>query len=260
MAADRAQAQRDLRAKMRLEAQLQPRLRSADRDLARQVTVQLGITGQLPNVEQITETAYSPVFAQHYDSVSREFGDLIRPQLPSDVESSSEEDAAILALLLAANRERVRTRVPELGATNAEDATFALSMAEETAREDGLSRQELATTTGVLFLRKIIGRETTRTVSETETPAEDSKQIEAQELLGPGGESIKEWVTVGDDVVRPHHREVDSDRVPIDAPFRVNRELLMFPGDTSLGATASNTAGCRCSSVPDVAAIVASRR
>lgn len=260
MAVDRSQADRDEAAKRQLELDLMPRLRNADQGLATQVAQSLATTGTLPNVPAITAAAYEPVLMEHYANVSSEFGELVRPQLPADVESSSEENALIAALLLAANRRRAEEQAAKMGETNDDDARFALGFARDQAREDGLSRQEEASTAGVLFLRKLRGRERGRSVTETQIPAEESKQIEAAALTGDGFEPIKEWVTVGDNLVRPHHVEVDSVQVPIDAPFTVNEELLMHPGDTSLGATASNVAQCRCSSVPDVAAIAASRR
>ena len=59
----------------------------------------------------------------------------------------------------------------------------------------------------------------------------------------------KAWVTVGDSKVRPAHDDANFQIVPFEEPFVVMGELLMQPGDTSLGASLENTSGCRCSSV-----------
>lgn len=65
----------------------------------------------------------------------------------------------------------------------------------------------------------------------------------------------KNWIDSGDSRVRPdgnphgrfdHHHE-DIGKQPLDKPFFVSGEELMFPGDTSLGASAGNICNCRCS-------------
>ncbi|MBH8599081.1 MULTISPECIES: phage minor head protein [unclassified Thermoactinomyces] len=56
----------------------------------------------------------------------------------------------------------------------------------------------------------------------------------------------KEWFAAHQDRTRPWHLEADGQRRPLDEPFEVNGEKLMFPGDTSLGATADNIVNCRC--------------
>lgn len=92
----------------------------------------------------------------------------------------------------------------------------------------------------------------------TQNAAEGSKFIEAQTLIRTGavltgnisvGEgTIKEWVSVLDSVTRKAHAVADGQRVGLDEAFVVDGELLMFPGDISLGATAKNTNYCRCGS------------
>lgn len=59
----------------------------------------------------------------------------------------------------------------------------------------------------------------------------------------------KAWVTMGDKKVRPWHNDANFQTVPINKPFIVKNQMLMFPGDTSMGASLDNTNGCRCSSV-----------
>ena len=64
----------------------------------------------------------------------------------------------------------------------------------------------------------------------------------------------KEWIDTGDARVRPagkpspfdHHHE-DIGKQPLERAFLVSGEELMFPGDTSLGASAGNICNCRCS-------------
>ena len=57
----------------------------------------------------------------------------------------------------------------------------------------------------------------------------------------------RDWDTAGDDRVRETHREMEGQSVGLDEPFMTpDGYSLMFPGDTSLGADASETIDCRC--------------
>jgi len=57
----------------------------------------------------------------------------------------------------------------------------------------------------------------------------------------------KTWWTMRDNMVRESHAAVHGVTVPFDEPFEVGDSLLMFPGDTSLGAGVEEIANCRCS-------------
>jgi uncharacterized protein with gpF-like domain len=61
---------------------------------------------------------------------------------------------------------------------------------------------------------------------------------------------LKRWVPVLDSRTRDSHAMMaDSDWQPIDEPYRVGGELLMFPGDTTWGASAFNVVNCRCTEI-----------
>lgn len=60
------------------------------------------------------------------------------------------------------------------------------------------------------------------------------------------GKTMKRWKTMRDERVRMTHREVDFEEIPIDEPFVVGDSLMMYPKDTSLGASADEIANCRC--------------
>lgn len=57
------------------------------------------------------------------------------------------------------------------------------------------------------------------------------------------------WLATRDDRTREDHEQADGQSVPLDEPFIVGGERLMFPGDTSLGASAGNTIQCRCTEI-----------
>lgn len=60
------------------------------------------------------------------------------------------------------------------------------------------------------------------------------------------GKTEKQWKTMKDFRVRKTHREVDDVVIPISEPFVVGDSLMLFPRDTSLGASMEQIAGCRC--------------
>lgn len=72
---------------------------------------------------------------------------------------------------------------------------------------------------------------------------------------------VKSWLHSGDDRVRSTHEEAQAanERIPFNDTFKVRSmrtgaiQELQFPGDSSLGADASNIINCRCGSVHDVA-------
>jgi hypothetical protein len=59
---------------------------------------------------------------------------------------------------------------------------------------------------------------------------------------------LKEWDSAGDNRVRESHRELDGVQVGLDEPFisPFTGASMMFPGDTSLGASGGDTIMCRC--------------
>lgn len=66
----------------------------------------------------------------------------------------------------------------------------------------------------------------------------------------------KRWLTARDEHVRPagrpdafDHVSADGQTVPLDEPFVVSGQKMMYPMDMSLGATAGNVVNCRCSVV-----------
>lgn len=65
----------------------------------------------------------------------------------------------------------------------------------------------------------------------------------------------KEWQTMEDKLVRRppkspfDHVAANKQRVGINEPFIVSGELLMYPGDSSMGASKGNVINCRCVSV-----------
>ena len=76
---------------------------------------------------------------------------------------------------------------------------------------------------------------------EANTAFNDSDFEEASENY-----STKTWNTMLDAFVRKDHRKMEGVTIPIDELFMVGDSFLLYPRDTSHGASLRQIAGCRC--------------
>ncbi|WP_368490831.1 phage minor head protein [Clostridium sp. BJN0013] len=60
----------------------------------------------------------------------------------------------------------------------------------------------------------------------------------------------KQWLSSHDGRTRPDHAAANGQKKKLDEPFNVGGYKLMFPGDSSLGASAKEVIHCRCTMVP----------
>lgn len=111
-----------------------------------------------------------------------------------------------------------------------------------------------ALTTRVQGTLKGYSRAQAKRIARTETTLvmNSGQHAERNELDIPA----KEWVSTLDARNRGadprsifDHLRPDGQITAQDQPFQVSGELLRYPGDSSLGASAGNTINCRCSSV-----------
>ena len=61
------------------------------------------------------------------------------------------------------------------------------------------------------------------------------------------GKMLKTWKTYQDNRVRKTHRPLNDKTIPIGELFMVGNSFMLFPKDTSYGASASEIINCRCS-------------
>jgi HK97 family phage portal protein len=70
------------------------------------------------------------------------------------------------------------------------------------------------------------------------------------QAMDDAGIEYKSWLSSHGPHVRPAHAEAEEayidDPIPLDEPFEVMGEQLMFPGDDSLGASLENIINCQC--------------
>jgi uncharacterized protein with gpF-like domain len=106
--------------------------------------------------------------------------------------------------------------------------------------EQGLSPKEIAGNLGDNFEDMTSGR--AMTIAQTETNgAYNYSSLQAATDVAPNW--VKEWIVTSDNP-RPAHEDADGQEVPIDEPFDVDGEDLMYPGDPS--GSEGNTINCQC--------------
>lgn len=86
------------------------------------------------------------------------------------------------------------------------------------------------------------------------TEAENAgRQAAAEELESKGVILNKRWISTNDSRTRHDHAMADGQIVMNDMPFEVGGEYLMFPGDSSMGASGWNLYNCRCTRTTEIA-------
>ena len=83
-------------------------------------------------------------------------------------------------------------------------------------------------------------------IARTETTRVEgsARQAVGDEGKRLGFEMWKRWVATADDRTRDEHAAADGQEVPNDEPFEVGGELMMYPGDVSMGCSAWNVVNC----------------
>jgi len=113
-----------------------------------------------------------------------------------------------------------------------------------TAIEEGLSVPDIASRINSLQLEQVIPRRA-EVIARTEVvQASNAGSVAAAESTGL--DLQKEWIATRDGRERSAHGAMDAKTVPMDEPFEVDGSELLFPGDGSLGADASQVIQCRC--------------
>jgi hypothetical protein len=83
------------------------------------------------------------------------------------------------------------------------------------------------------------------TIARTEVIAASNLGSRAG-ALATGLTLTHHWIATGDGRTRPWHRVAWGQTHPMGIAYVVAGQQLLFPGDTSLGATAKNIVACRC--------------
>ncbi len=243
--------------KIALERRMLPDIRSLFSQMVDEYVATLTATASVPSAANF-QNEWASAFLRQYRRVGREFlpnqrrskfyaALLIRKQ-----ELTPEENAGLLDAYASWSRSFGANQASLVTRTNQRDYTTALQKATEQVA-DGASPAVIAAAAGVALRRIFRGREETIANVQTQAPAENAKRLEATSLGRSEGlqdDQIKKtWKTVGDEKVRSAHVAADGQMRNANEAFSVGGENLMFPGDTSLGASAGNVINCRCAAI-----------
>lgn len=255
-------AAEQLAKKLRLEAIVKPELNRFFRQISRLIKPVWVVSGQIPRLEPF-KADLTALLRKHYTRTRRTFaGDVIK----SLQRSLNEKQDMIPSVALETEAELIdiiNDRAPEqaqriLETTQHELNAIIASVAVAAAiAGDILTPQQEAKRITQDFNSRIPGRTSTIAMTETQAMAEEAKETEANAIAATGvligsilisQAMIKEWGTILDENTRESHVIADGQKRKQGQPYRVQGQLLMFPGDTGLGASLDNVIGCRCSS------------
>ena len=193
------------------------------RDFARRVL------DSLPKSARTSDFAY--LFASEWSreiKQDEEFDDPFREEIRSYL---SNESAKKVTSISNTTRDRIRKALT--AGSEAGEGIDKLAR-----RLDGILKQTIP------FRSEVVAR------TEVISASNLSSQATARST---GLDLNKEWIATRDDRVRGFeledefdHLAADGQTVHISQPYTVSGQQLMFPGDTSLGATAANVIQCRC--------------
>lgn len=248
-------AEKDHNIKRLFELQLYRQLRPLFRKYSRDFRKRYEAIGLFPPIDKFHEESLK-LLQGHYDKVATRFNKRIIEEIGVPVAY-----AAILNSIQQrtdlhhAIRADASARV--ISKTTQKDLLSSVQEANQELieRDKRPTRDNVARKAQLKFDQKSQARLNTISTTETENPAEHAKQAEFAMLVwGVAAlrdrKKQKQWQTILDSRTRFHHVEADNQIVLFNKPYTVGGQLLMYPGDVSLGATIDNVINCRCSSVP----------
>ena len=273
------QANREFRQKEKLENMFKPEIKKLFARMIRDFAASVLANGDHQNTREYLND-WEVVIKIHYERVQRAFSGTVAEQQKTFMydwylkkmlgKQDNGEERRLEALLATALIQWRNLNSKESAGlivdTSLNNMSESLTQARELLieAEESIDNRNVAATATPILKRKFAGRVDTIALTETQKVAESSKLLEAEALsgiepivIGPAlfvSATKKAWVTVGDKKVRTAHQRVNGQVRSLQEPFVVAGERLMYPGDSSLGASALNTVNCRCSSQYRIAA------
>lgn len=262
-------ARRNLALKLVLEKEFLPSLRRYFDDIRRLAMRNFRDTN-IPPDQTLFENKTQNLLRLHYRRVVKAFKNEMRLFISNGKKSDAttqENDLTdkIMAIFILTQSDARANQINKTNLKNINDS-FIEAQRELIADERPITPAETEKIANRKLKDKFKGREDTIALTETQFVAEKTKRVEASVLsrarngdidivsaangtITAAPDLTKEWVAILDELTRDSHAQADGQIVTANDPFVVQGELLMEPGDTSLGASASNTIGCRCSAL-----------
>lgn len=233
---------------------IKPFLRSINDDFAQQYIAD----GTVIDANEYKATLIGLLF-KNYKKISKDFKNTIRESFDEKV--SVEVDAKInsdINKFLKDLGDRRSDLI--LDTTNKEIANeLSKTVSEFIEEEKEIVNTEIAKETKKKLNKKVDGRAAIIAISETQTTAESTKNIEKNVLsvagIVLGGVAIKTnlrdiWITTLDERTRPAHAAANLQPRQADGFFYVGGERLRYPGDSN--GSPGNIINCRCSVVKKI--------
>lgn len=252
---------RQVARKIRLENRLKPDLTRFFKQVSSDAAASWIASRRIPTLDSFSIELISLLRA-HYRRVAKAFGGELRRDVKSfhlSLEAKQDEEETIDAQIVGyINRHSTQQSAFILQTTERELSNIAATtIASATLGAVTLTNAQIAKQIKTDFNTRSAGRIDTIAMTETQTPAEEIKLIEAvtvgAALRRTTGQTIlKTWNTVLDEKTRASHVAADRQEVNINTPYTVQGERLPVPGSTLLGASLSNIINCRCTSIARV--------
>lgn len=242
------QARADFRAKVILESFLVSKLKIFDNVVVRSLKLNI-LNNQATNLKKAGRQL-ELILSNHYVVVGDKFEDRIAGF------SLSKADKKIIKDSIEKFAKQRAIKQSNIILKTTKNDLKVISKIVRSETEDQIERSVL---TSNLMKRKLDGRRGGIASFETQFMSEATKSAEVDMLQGnepfssddPDPDSDadifeKEWITMGDEVVRGAHVLANAQIVKAADFFIVMGETLQYPSDTENGASVKNTANCRC--------------
>ncbi len=244
--------------KILLERQLKLTLSKFFKQYQKEIFDFYGKTGILRlNIEKNAQM--QDILLNHYKNVSNRFRSSLRDRIGIPLNNNLVDNELDVMIDYHANNQ-AHQNMREIMRTTENDITKSIKRAEAFFAAIGFlaTRKQIAIEAQKIFRNFWQNRIDTIVLTETQMSAETTKFEEAKSLIVvnaefPSGLIIsdqniaKSWVAILDGKTREWHREADGQTVNLAESFIVKNEELLYPSDSSRGASAENIINCRCS-------------
>jgi len=245
-------AAQDTAAKMQLEKLLIVKLRRFYRKISSEFNIIYRQTGH--SISAFTyQSELQDILEEHYKKVIARFSKRLRRASIKSFKQD-ENDSSIDRELNQFIASYAGVRAALISQTNEDEINRAVIDASDLV--DATSREQVADLATELIIANGYDRADTIALTETQIPAEKTKEVElaavaaTAAILQTEQTHEKVWIAVLDQKTRLGHVFADGQVVSADAPFLVDGEYLRFPGDPN--GSPGNIINCRCASVPKI--------
>lgn len=190
------------------------------------------------------------IYKVNYGQVMKELEDLGAPSVGTAWDIRAEETMARLARGEVTLPGRKDPKLPKRSLNTAKDVSWNMRQLNSSVLQGVLQGESIPQIKKRLLpIVNNNANSAVRAARTMVTAAENGGRMDSYVDLDKEGVALeKVWIATPDERVREWHLSMDGQTQPLDKPFvDGNGEELMFPGDTSKGASGRTIWNCRCS-------------